>query len=123
MIVLWAAVALLSLAALLEATHTIRPFGNWFRFEPAIGLGIPTALIGGLLIYQFRDKNAGAPPRTRSRHFLFALVGLLLVQVLLTWFQQREISSISTQVFRVQVDNEPVRVQVDNEPVRVEVDQ
>jgi peptidoglycan hydrolase CwlO-like protein len=108
MVVLWAMILLLSIAAIVEGSQTD---------DVLIGLGGPALLIGVTLLYQFRDKSV-SPPLTRTKQLLLVVVGLLLVQTLLVFAEGRQLrqakasvqhlegylDSISTDVSTIQSD-------------------
>jgi len=83
MIILWVVVLLLSAIAFVQ--------GDRERDRRFIRFGIPIILIGGTLIYQFRDKDQRNAP-IRTKNILTILVVITLFQTVLLLAQTRELS-------------------------------
>lgn len=90
MVVLWISVLLLSAAAVIQGAEADDLF---------MAIAVPVVLIGGTLIYHFREKKQ-AEPRSPTRKLLTAVVGMLLVQTLLIFAQARELGRANAKLQR-----------------------
>ena len=92
LVVLWAVVVLLSIGIAAKGIE---------ENDILLAIAGPTLLLGGMLIYQFRDKSA-TPREPNTKHLLWALAGLLLLQPFSTWANGRELKHLNATVEEMQ---------------------